>query len=371
MKCSNCRVDNNLKDREANRGRCKNCRQLFAFEPTAMKAPFKFTDIFFAQLIEDVSANDTLFFTEAQLYYLINRRLERKIIQQSGPLTTLAFVGTVIGGIMLLNAAIGWGMVLIAISIVLALWDKRQKRKQLLKQPKTFPVNWATFNDWHQQWQRAKGDTQRQLAPVRQQVNQVAISPQVSDYSFDRVVVCEHDDIAQMLIANNLHFEHNCVVVSINGYPAEIFDTVMTMLKRNPNLSVYALHDASPSGLRVPTMLRQSQWFPDTSINIYDLGLLPRHAVMLKNPFVIASDAAKQQARQLPDEILSHLSQDEHQWLMAGNILALAAFGPKRILQVISQGIGRVRLANTATSGDDAYWHDSDDSLILFSDGFG
>ena len=384
MKCSNCRVDNTLKDRIGNSGRCKNCRQPFAFEPTTMRPPLRFTDLFFAQLIQDLSANNTLFFTETQFYYFLNRRLVRKSLQQSGCLSILTWVCIGFAGVMLFTgivaqetAAIRFATLLLIAGVGFLMLEQRGKRKQRLKQrlkqqqPKTFPVNWATFREWHQQWQRAKGPTERQLQPVRQQAQQVEVNPQVSNYSFDRVVVCEHDDMAQMLIANNLHFEHNCVVISINGYPTAIFETVMTMLKRNPHLSVYALHDASPSGLRIPTLLRQPQWFPEPTVTIYDLGLLPRHALSLKNPFVIFSMASISQARQLPDEIFRPLSEDEYRWLIRGNMLALASFGPRRILQVISQGMGRVQLSTATANENEIYWIDSDDSLILFSDGFG
>lgn len=371
MKCTNCGVDNNLKDRTANQGRCKNCRQPFAFEPTTMKAPLKFTDAFYAKLIQDLSGNDTLFFTESQLYYFFNRRLDRKISGLAGCLSSLGILSIIFALFNFIGQLFGFGFGLLAVGIVLTVGGQMQRRRQLHKQPKKFHANWSTFTQWNRQWQRAKGAPQRQLQPVRQQLGQVEVSPQVTDYSFDRVVVCEHDDIAQMLIANNLHFEHNCVVISVNGYPSEIFETVMTMLKRNPNLSVYALHDASPDGLGVPTVLRQPQWFPDPGITIYDLGLLPRHALSLKNPFVIKSDASAQQAKQLPENIIQNLSEAERRWLMAGNVLALAAFGPKRILQVISQGIGRIRLSTASAGDNEMYWTDSNDSLIVFSDGFG
>ncbi|BAU41594.1 hypothetical protein [Leptolyngbya sp. O-77] len=49
--------------------------------------------------------------------------------------------------------------------------------------------------------------------------------------------------IAQMLISNNVHFENNCAILSINGYPQPIFDTVMKMLRRNPGLTVFAFQD--------------------------------------------------------------------------------------------------------------------------------
>ncbi|MBN8489160.1 MAG: hypothetical protein J0M20_15725, partial [Burkholderiales bacterium] len=42
--------------------------------------------------------------------------------------------------------------------------------------------------------------------------------------------------------------ENNCAVLSIDGYPQDIFSTVMEMLKRNPELKVYAIHNADAKG---------------------------------------------------------------------------------------------------------------------------
>ncbi|NJL68354.1 MAG: hypothetical protein HC894_19690, partial [Microcoleus sp. SM1_3_4] len=65
MKCINCQTDNKLKDRTANRGRCKQCNHPFVFEPTSMIG-VKITDPMFAKAIADVSVNDTLLFTQKQ-----------------------------------------------------------------------------------------------------------------------------------------------------------------------------------------------------------------------------------------------------------------------------------------------------------------
>ena len=71
----------------------------------------------------------------------------------------------------------------------------------------------------------------------------------IGDYSFDRAVICDRARTVDLLIANNFHFENNCAVLSIGGYPEGPFELVRTMLKRNPKLQVFALHDASVAGL--------------------------------------------------------------------------------------------------------------------------
>nr|MDJ0511126.1 hypothetical protein [Crocosphaera sp.] len=78
MRCINCGRDNKLKDRIANNGRCYYCNHPFAFEPTDMRVKAKFTDPFFAKLLTDISAENTLFFTGQQFQYFLHKRLKGK-----------------------------------------------------------------------------------------------------------------------------------------------------------------------------------------------------------------------------------------------------------------------------------------------------
>ena len=47
----------------------------------------------------------------------------------------------------------------------------------------------------------------------------------IADYSFDRAVICDRARTADLLIANNFHFENNCAVLSVDGYPPHAFET--------------------------------------------------------------------------------------------------------------------------------------------------
>ena len=83
MKCIKCGTDNNLKDRTGNQGRCTKCNHPFAFEPTTM-GTVKITDPMFTKVINDISANNTLFFTPKQLLYFLDSRLRKKSFQSLG-----------------------------------------------------------------------------------------------------------------------------------------------------------------------------------------------------------------------------------------------------------------------------------------------
>ncbi|MEQ9000717.1 MAG: MFS transporter permease [Coleofasciculus sp. B1-GNL1-01] len=244
------------------------------------------------------------------------------------------------------------------------------------KIPKLLFIDPNKVQYWLNHWTDVNGSLEKMLPSPREENTEAEISPDISAYSFDRVVVCDSATIAQLLIANNFHFENNCAVLSINGYPRRIFRTVLQMLKRNPELKVYALHDASPRGVRLLHHLRTSQnWFAESTVTLYDLGLLPRHILNSKrNFFVRGSAESAQQAKQLSPDVRQNLSAEELEWLELGNFVELESFTPRRLLQIVSQGIARRQLSPDGT--DSAFVEiesdsSSGESYLLASESFG
>lgn len=231
----------------------------------------------------------------------------------------------------------------------------RQKiRQSSLTEEFLFEPN--QFQDWIDRWVTANGTMNKMLPASRETNNLVTVNSEVSAYSFDRLVVTDSTAIAQLLIANNFHFENNCAILSITGYPQNIFSTVMEMLRRNPELKVYAIHDASPRGVSLVHNLRtSSQWFQNSNIEIFDLGLLPRQVLASRNMYVRNSDGSATTARQLPEAVRQTLSQTELTWLDSGNFVELESFTPQRIIRVLNLGITQSQNPQT-------------DSLILVDD---
>ena len=216
------------------------------------------------------------------------------------------------------------------------------------------------LNAWISQWNRVNGMPPTLLSSPRATQTPATINPEITAYSFDRVIVTSSAAIAQMLIANNLHLEHNCAILSITGYPEGIFSTVMEMLRRNPNLTVYALHDASSDGAELLHSLKTSaQWFRDQEIQIVDLGLLPRQIFAQSNYAVYNAATSVKQFTPLSAEVSATLSEDEVQWIDAGNFVELEAFGPQKLLQVIRMGISKsLSLDNDEIMHWDDTWDD-------------
>jgi hypothetical protein len=395
MKCVQCGTDNTLKDRTANYGRCKNCSHPFAFEPTSMIG-VRVTDPFFAKAITDISANNTLFFTKKQFFYLLNKKfqkknqvslgflwigfviasfyffgylgllallfvflfnqmrsLKRSYSQRKNSAKYLTILGgiTLVGGILFSLAINSFssfvGSVILGM-LAIYLGTSETKRSATISQ--TFLISARLLEEWLTSWQRVNNPIDKILPEPQQQTTPIAIAPDVTAYSFDRLVVCDRAEVAQMLIANNFHFENNCAILGMTGYPQNIFDTTMQMLRRNPDLKVYALHDCSPTGMELLNLLRTSpQWFRDNDVTIIDVGLLPRQIVTANRMmFVQTSPESAEAAKQLLPEIRATLSTDE-----------LESFSPQKLIQILNQSIANSRTLN------------SDNSSLIFIDDTG
>jgi hypothetical protein len=421
VKCIRCGTDNNLKDRTANMGRCSSCNHPFAFEPTAMSENTKLTDPFFAKVITDLSANNTLFFTPRQFYYLLDKRLRsrlsktdimtnpvggigcgiflvvfltifihgmfglpfefiipilinlvfvigiwsisasavspylnRRIRQKS--IYTLRIIAGVILSVGLLTGIVSKSPFGIISSIALgisAIWlsinCKRKQRKIFDK----FLVEQPQFDEWLNKWNSINNQPEKILAPPQTASLPAAPNPEVTAYSFDRVVVCDNPKIAQLLISNNFHFENNCAILSIDRYPQSIFETTMSMLRRNPDLKVYALHDCSHEGLRLIHRLRgEASWFPDPAIPIIDVGVLPRQIMYNLDVMTPQSTESAQLSQQLDPAIRNSIMPEELVWLDAGCYLELESFSPQKLIQILQRAINESRELAMIEGGD-------------------
>lgn len=442
MKCVNCGMDNNLKERTANQGRCKNCNHTFAFEPTSADIKYKFTDPFFKKVITDISVNGTLNFTRKQFFYALEKRISKKNHQvinigkiigilflfpialfagsfaptlfgfsmfigliiilinsfsqskslgnkryvRKGNAELIQIIGIAVLIIGILSSLSGRSFPLFIISVILgmiSIYLGTIQKRRLKDAVETFLINQNIFQDWINRWQEINGTIMNMLPSPREQNTPANINPDITAYSFDRLVVCDSAEVSQFLIANYFHFENNCAVLSITGYPENIFSTVMEMLKRNPDLKVYALHNASPRGVSLINHLRTSStWFLNTDVTIYDLGLLPRQFINKSQVFVQQKEEYIEDARNLSIDVKRDLTEAEIEWLESGKFIELESYTPKKLLRVVTQGIAKSRQPNgfqpdsggtTFISGyDDDYDSDSDMGIAIFAaDSFG
>ena len=306
--------------------------------------------VFLAILVVNIFWITAVFTASRSSKYLYKQReIFAKNLQRSGKILLIGGIG-----ISLLSSSFLLFLGSSALGI-LSIYLGNLKVEKTLKGNEESSINSYQFESWIKTW-IAINPIAKMLPPPRDSNASATINPDVSAYSFDRLVVCDSPEIAQFLITNNFHFENNCAILCVTGYPKSIFDTTMEMLRRNPDLKVYALHDCSPKGLGLVNQLRTSpNWFPDNSAIIIDIGLLPRQIIAGgDNMFVLSSQQNAQDAAQLPAEIRQDLFSDELKWLELGNYVELESFSPQKLIQILNRGI-----AGSRDLGSD------DSSLIL------
>lgn len=333
MKCFRCGHDSKYSERRD--GHCPQCKGKFAFEP---REGARMSDVAFADAIARVSSDGEVAWGVEHLHYEVARRLKKKAR------------GSVIGGVLLslfaliigsaFHVAIGLGL-----GLLLAFFTYRAARRvELVLSRAQFDLMWG-------KWCAAHGAPRRvihrrppnALAPPR------TLEPDIPSYSFDRAVICDRARTVDLLLANNFHFENNCAVLGEGGYPAQAFEVVRKMLKNNPRLVVYVLHDATPSGCGLAhRVAREEAWFAGR-VRVVDVGLRPAHAFALRGLWL------RQRGLVVHTEELGGLSRAERVWLAKGWTLELAAIRPEQVIKRLYRAISEDRggaLSESRTTSD-------------------
>jgi hypothetical protein len=306
VKCIRCGVDCKYKDRPD--GRCPQCKGHFAFEP---KSGDKFTDAAFAAAIDRVSSQGHVRFGAEHVYYELCRKVGKYRLKLP------IFVIFAMIALVVITANEAW--------LVLPVWLAGCVLGLVSNRRKYAGLSMEDFETMFARWCGVHGRPKGIILPKRETSGPqpLAAEPDLADYSFDRAVICDRSRTVDLLLANRFHFENNCAVLSIEGYPPHAFATVRAMLKRNPKLVVFALHDASAEGCRLADRLsRDPDWFQG-SARVVDVGLTPAHARHLKGLWLPASAT--------PSTALTYPKRDVA-WL-AAHALELAAIRPEQVIK--------------------------------------
>lgn len=366
MKCIHCNSDTTHRVRSSNRGRCGSCKHPFAFEPRT--DTLKVTDGLFVRAVKDVSGDNAAFFTETQLWYEFNRRLLRKKVPIS-PGATLIGVSGVGGVLAVVIAHAFWPLAVITVPGVIGgivLYARAKKAGPVLPHPQ------ISAREFHRKylmrWGAIHGAIPKLLPPLAPSTTPAPAPPDVAAFSFDRALITDHAAVAALLVANNFHFENNCAILSADGYPQHAAATILTMLRRNPRLRVFALHDASEAGCGLPLTLRGPNWFPDPAVQVMDLGLRPSHVLKMR-PISLPGGS-----RTLPPALHATLAPEEAAWLERGDSVELEAVRPAKLMRSVFQGFARADQADTlgdSGGGGIIIWDFDGGADIQSADSFG
>lgn len=323
MKCVRCGKDSNYKDRPDRT--CPGCKGRFAFEP---KAGDPVTDVLFANAITAVSGEGKLRWGVEHLYYEVCRRKNQKRMPCAVPL-----------GCFGVAAGLGIGMALFRTPFLfpfafMALFLGTIAGFAALRDRLRGPfvrIDANAFRELWNKWVQAHGKPGGVIERVPDPPVPANLESDIGDYSFDRAVICDRARTVDLLLANNFHFENNCAVLSIDGYPRGPFPVIKAMLKRNPRLLVFVVHDASVPGCRLAhRLVTDPEWFGGAGLRVIDLGLRPRHAGPFRGLLVYGDGV-----RLDPED---GISAAESEWL-ARYKLELAAVRPEQVLKRVFAGL--------------------------------
>jgi hypothetical protein len=333
MKCIHCGHDSKYKERTDRT--CPGCHKKFAFEP---KAGDPITDRGFQNAIDAVSERGEVRWGVEHLYYEVCRH--KRVSKTRGIATTIGLfvVAAVCTGAALAGGHACWlgslaGVVGGTVALlVLLLADYDHAR-----------LDAADFRRLYDRWCEVHG-TPKSVILRQPPGPPPKLEPDVADYSFDRAVISDRARTVDLLLANNFHFENNCAVLSVEGYPQGVFETVRTMLKRNPQLRVYALHDASAAGCRLAHKLAADPaWFAG-KVRIIDVGLRPGHAERFRGLLQRSRDSAV--------AAIDGITAAEAAWL-SSHVLELAAVRPAQVLKRLFRAMNATAMpAKTASEID-------------------
>jgi hypothetical protein len=330
MKCVHCGKDSNYKERTGKK--CPGCHHGFAFEP---KDGDPVTDVLFANAIKSVSGEGRVRWGVEHLFYEVNRRKRAQGRAPLGCVIVLLFVAAFGIGLLVTRPKKLFPVALFAtaVGVLGSLGAIASRRRGPFVR-----IDLDAFNRLWGRWQSAHGKPVGLIERVPDPPVPQDLEADIGDYSFDRAVICDRARTVDLLVANNFHFENNCAVLSVDGYPKGPFPVVRKMLKRNPKLLLFVLHDATLPGCRLAhRLITDPEWFGGAGLRVIDLGLRPRHAKPMTGLFLPGPEV------KLDDE--DGIAEVEAEWLRKHK-LELAAVRPEQVLRRLFAGL-------TAHANDD------------------
>ncbi len=258
MKCPQCQTLN----KGASQGsRCKKCSYHFVFSPKTDHM----TDGRFQGLLQKVSRQGRLYFTEAQLYSLLTP--DGLLTSAIGIIALSLFVAFLCG--LMLELALWLWFPPLLLGVGYGLWRARQRARQPLQQLQSKAHNYL------KRWQQQHGP----LAQLISQPRLLQPPPQwqeadVYAYGVERILIVERMLLVDWLVQNQFHMQAHALIISEQGYPDYLLPLAHKLLNQRPDLPVFLLHDAQAArSPAVPMRRRVEKYFPLGTHPVTDLGL--------------------------------------------------------------------------------------------------
>jgi hypothetical protein len=275
---------------------------------------------------------DGVRYTERQLFYEVCRTLRPPLLGgRRAPLLTLV-AGSLPALALRRRPGFAAVLALLAAGTAAGVWG-------VGRIPRTVepPLDQNRFAQALAAYRLRHGEPHGLLPPPSPPVPLTEREPDLADYGLARVLVCQDATLAHMLVANMLHLEAECAILSLAA-ATPLPDAVVAMLMRAPGAQVLVLHDASAEGVALPARAADLLELPP-GMPVRSLGLQPAHAQRM-HLFAPRGPA--------PADV-SHLpaTPREQRWLLNGSWAEPAALRPAHLLRALRRALrpnaGQVR----------------------------
>jgi DNA-directed RNA polymerase subunit RPC12/RpoP len=335
MICPHCNADLLYKERPGYR--CSRCRKNFAFDPKLN--PLRMHDIRLKKIIAKVSTEGTLAYTPAQLWYQSARK---NVSEQKAGLSCITFtiIAAVIGtgfaifinledlsnAVTCVAPIIIGAIIFLPFAYLLNIYFRKPWR--YLKMPMSLDQFREKIIN---RWQQIYGDRPAGLIDSRtKRSNQPELD------QLRGVLLCPQQDVLACLRANGVHRQLGLGLIPANTELTQAEQSITAELRSRPELPVYILHDASPSGVLMAEDIRKK-----LKRKVLDLGIHPRQAIEYKL-MTLGAKPAIEELKGLEELHKSgQLSQEELEWLKKGFFSPILALTPNRVIRIITNAVER------------------------------
>lgn len=271
MKCPRCQANQKYSDGMT----CNACGYRFALNPKQM---YGMSDNAFRAVLIRLSGPNQHYFTYDQLYAAIYRLLrKKKLKERTGIIFVFSFLLIIISIVVAANLHLNlWGIFVSLLLVIIAftVW--------LRKRPVNIPSAIAheriqTYSSVHPVDRLVDG---RQLLHMKAK----DFDPELLAYAPERILIVQHNDMADMLILNRFHFDNKALVVSAEKYPEAAFTACQRFLMQHPDIPVLLIHDCSKDGIRMQGRLVKDRSWNLEGKRINNLGLHPGDVERLRTP---------------------------------------------------------------------------------------
>ena len=261
MKCPKCQINH-----KKSAGMKCSCGYRFALDP----AVHGMADGKLLALVRRASSNDTVYFTRNQLVTANSK------IDKSSAITCLLI------GVILIALGLTFCLkifpaqifalivgVLLVFSGIHSLFYSRPNREKLF-------LALDTYKSQH-------GSPEKLIeAPELDSPPDNNFESDLFDYGVERILVVQRKLLVDLLVKNKVHVQNRALIVTADGYPKYLADTLQRLLTETPDLPVFFFHDSDSAGINWVQQNLESSRFNNGRRKLIDMGFSPNDLQNLK-----------------------------------------------------------------------------------------